>query len=70
MSLQQLVVGVSDGASWADTRPDNPTTAGAVSLRETLHLLFVILLLSCVTLALLTSTAVIDAVLRMVAGIG
>lgn len=62
MSVQQLVVGVSDAASWADASPDNP--AGRVSLRELGHLLFVIGLLLFVTLGLLTSTALIDAVLR------
>ena len=62
MSVQQLVVGVSDGASWADSYPDNP--AGRVSLREFCHLLFVVGLLLFVTLGLLTSTALIDAVLR------
>ena len=70
MSVQQLVVGVSDGPFWADAHPDNPATAGRVSLRETCHLLFVIGLLLLVTLGLLTSTALIDAVLRMIAGIG
>jgi hypothetical protein len=69
MSVQQLVVGVSDGASWADAYPDNPAATGRISLRETCHLLFVIGLLLLVTLGLLTSTALIDAVLRMIAGV-
>ena len=69
MSVQQLVVGVSDGASWADASPDNPAPAGRVSLRETCHLLSVLGLLLLVTLALLTSTSLIDSVLRMIAGI-
>jgi hypothetical protein len=69
MSVQQLVVGVSDGASWADAHPDNPPAAGRVTLRETCHLLFVIGLLLFVTIGLLTSTALIDAVLRLIAGI-
>lgn len=68
MSVQQLVVGVPAGALWADTHPDNPA-AGRIALRETCHLLLVLGLLLCVTLALLTSTALIDAVLRGVAGI-
>ena len=69
MSVQHLVVGVSDRAPWADAYPDNPAAAGHVSLREICHLFFVIGLLLFVTLGLLTSTALIDAVLRAVAGI-
>jgi hypothetical protein len=69
MSVQQLVVGGSDSASWADAHPDNPAAAGRVSLREICHLLFVIGLLLLLTLGLLTSTALIDAVMRVIAGI-
>ncbi|HZY88584.1 MAG TPA: hypothetical protein VFE78_27425 [Gemmataceae bacterium] len=69
MSVQQLVVGPSADGAWAVAHPDHPAAAGRVSLRETCHLLFVIGLLLFVTLGLLTSTALIDAVLRMVAGI-
>ncbi len=69
MPVQQLVVGASDGALWRDTHPDNPAAAGRIALRETCHLLLVLGLLLCVTLALFTSTALIDAVLRGVGGI-
>jgi hypothetical protein len=69
MSVQQLVVGISDGAAWADAHPDNPAVAGRASLREIFHLLFVVALLLFVTLGLLTSTALIDAVLRLIAGV-
>jgi hypothetical protein len=69
MSVQQLVVGVSDAASWADAHPDNPAAARRVSLRETCHLLSVLGLLLFVTLGLLTSTALVDAALRVVAGV-
>ena len=68
MSVQQLVVGVPTGASWADRQSDNPA-AGRIALRETCHLLIILGLLLCVTLALFTSTALIDAVLRGVVGI-
>jgi hypothetical protein len=69
MSVQQLVVGVCDAASWADAHPDNPAAARRVSWRETCHLLVVLCLLLFVTLGLLTSTALIDAVLRLITGI-
>jgi hypothetical protein len=69
MAVQQLVVGVPEGRSWADAHPDNPATAGHISLRETCHLLSVLALLLGVTLALLASTPLIDAALRMAANV-
>jgi hypothetical protein len=68
MSVQQLVVGVSERVLWG-ANPGVPSTEGHVSLGETCHLLLVLALLLCVTLALLTSTTLIDVVLQMVAGI-
>ena len=69
MSVQQLVVGMTADTNWIDTHPDTPPAAGRASLRETCHLLSVVGLLLFVTLGLLTSTALIDAALRLIAGI-
>jgi hypothetical protein len=69
MAVQQLVVGVSEGRSWPDAHPDNPATAGRISLRETCHLLSVLALLLGVTLALLASVPLIDAALRIAANV-
>jgi hypothetical protein len=70
MSVQQLVVGSPDAGRWIDVNHGGATPSRLASLRETCHLLVVLALLLCLTLALFASTSLIDAALRAVANVG